>query len=425
MPSIGARLQHAWNAFFGRDAPRRDYGPGDYDRPDRRRAPRGVDRSIVTAIYNRIALDVASVAIKHVRVDQNGRYVDTIESGLNECLTLSANVDQTGRAFIQDVVLSMFDEGVVAIVPTDTTLDPRVTGSYDIHGLRAGKITQWYPDAVEVELYNEKTGRKEPVKLPKKTVAVVENPFYAVMNEPNSTMQRLIHKLALLDSVDEQSSSGKLDLIIQLPYVIKTEQRRRQAEKRRKDIEEQLAGSKYGIAYTDGTEHITQLNRSLENNLLHQVEYLTDQLYSQLGLTPEVFNQTADEKTMLNYNTRTIEPILAALCDEMRRKFLTKTARSQGQSIKYFAEPFKLVPVDKIADIADKFTRNEILSPNEVRSLVGFMPVSDPQADQLRNRNLNQSENQENAEATPDVMDEVPADTSGGAPPGIEVNQNG
>lgn len=392
MPSFTTRLQHAWNAFFGRDAPRQaDYGPVYSYRPDKRMLRRSSDKSIATSIYNRIAMDVASVSIKHVRVDQNERYIEEVNSGLDNCITLDANIDQTGRAFIHDAVLSMLDEGCVALVPIDTTLDPRVTGSYDIQTIRVGKIVNWYPEYVRVEVYNKNSGRREEITLPKKMCAIVENPLYSVINEPNSTMQRLIRKLNLMDSLDEQASSGKLDLIIQLPYVIKTEQRRAQAEKRRKDIEQQLAGSKYGIAYTDGTEKITQLNRSLENNLLNQIEFLTNQLYNQIGLTEDVFNGTANEQAMLNYNNRTIEPILAAFCDEMTRKFLTKTARTQGQRIKFFSEPFKLVPVEKLADIADKFTRNEILSPNEIRGIVGFKPVADERADELRNRNINQN----------------------------------
>ena len=391
MASFTTRLQHAWNAFFGRDAPsnRQDYGPVYGYRPDKRMLRRSSDRSIATAIYNRIAMDVASVSIRHVKVDDNGRYTEEVNSGLDNCLTLDANIDQTGRAFIQDVVLSMLDEGCIAIVPVDTTLDPRVTGSYDIQTVRVGKIVNWYPEYVRVELYNQKTGRREEVTLPKKICAIIENPLYSVINEPNSTMQRLIRKLNLMDSLDEQTSAGKLDLIIQLPYVIKTDQRRAQAEKRRKDIEQQLAGSKYGIAYTDGTEKITQLNRSLENNLLSQIEFLTNQLYNQIGLTEDVFKGTANEQAMLNYNNRTVEPILSAICDEMTRKFITKTARTQGQRIKFFNEPFKLVPVEKLADIADKFTRNEILSPNEIRGIVGFRPSDDQQADELRNRNIN------------------------------------
>lgn len=410
MPSFTTRLQHAWNAFFGRDAPTQaDYGPSYGYRPDRRLLRRSSDKSIATAIYNRIAMDVASVGIKHVRVDQNERYIEEIKSGLDNCITLDANIDQTGRAFIHDAVLSMLDEGCVALVPIDTSLDPMVSGSYDIQTIRVGKIVGWYPEYVRVEVYNKKTGRREEIVLPKKVCAIIENPLYSVINEPNSTMQRLIRKLNLMDALDEQASSGKLDLIIQLPYVIKTEQRRAQAEKRRKDIEQQLAGSKYGIAYTDGTEKITQLNRSLENNLLNQIEFLTNQLYNQIGLTEDVFNGTANEQAMLNYNNRTIEPILSAICDEMTRKFITKTARTQGQRIKFFNEPFKLVPVEKLADIADKFTRNEILSPNEIRGIVGFKPVEDPEADELRNRNINKnSDQQDNPMAMPENGDGNP-----------------
>lgn len=393
VPTFGGRLKHAWNAFLGRDRPQdwNDIGNGYSRRPDRIRLGYGHEKSIINAIYTRIAIDVASIQIRHVRLDEQGRYKDDIRSPLNECLRLSANKDQTARAFFQDVVMSMFDEGTVAIIPVDTDIDPKSSNAYEIYSLRCGKVTEWYPDSVRVLLYNDRRAEKEEITLPKKMVAIVENPFYSVMNEPNSTLQRLGRKLALLDSVDEQSSSGKLDLIIQLPYVIKTEARRQEAEKRRKEIENQLSGSKYGIAYTDGTEHITQLNRSLENNLLKQVEYLTETLYSQLGLTPEVFNGTADEKTMLNYMNRTIEPIIAAITDEMIRKFISKTARTQGQWILYFNDPFKLMPVSNIAEIADKFTRNEIMSSNEVRCKVGLKPSDDPKADQLINSNLNQA----------------------------------
>ena len=360
-------------------------------RPDRPRLTRGNERSIVTSVYNRIALDTSAISIRHVRLDENDRYLEDIKSKLNECLTIEANIDQTSRAFIQDVVMSMLDEGCVAIVPVDTTFDPKVTSSYDILTMRTGKILEWRPQHVKVRLYNDRTGVKEEVVVPKSTVAIIENPLYSVMNEPNSTMQRLIRKLNLLDVVDEQSSSGKLDLIIQLPYVIKTEARRLQAENRRKDIENQLAGSKYGIAYTDGTERITQLNRSVENNLMKQIEYLTNLLYSQLGITQSVMDGTADEKTMLNYTNRTIEPIVSAIVDEMKRKFLTKTARSQQQSIKFFSDPFKLVPVNDLAEIADKFTRNEIMTSNEIRQIVGMKPSDDPRADELKNANINQS----------------------------------
>lgn len=391
--SFGSRLKHAWNAFFNRDPTldMRDLGVSYSYRPDRVRFTRGNERSIVTSIYNRIALDVSAISIQHVRLDENGRFMSVIDSGLNNCLTLEANIDQTGRAFIQDVVMSMFDEGCVAIVPVDTTDDPEITGAYDINTMRTGKILEWYPRHVKVRVYNDRTGQKEDITLSKEAVAIIENPLFAVINEPNSTMQRLIRKLNLLDVVDEQSSSGKLDLIIQLPYIIKTEARRQQAEKRRKDIEDQLAGSKYGIAYTDGTEHITQLNRSLENNLLKQIEYLTSMLYSQLGITTSILDGTADETTMLNYNNRSIEPIVSAIVDAMKRTFLSKTARSQKQSIMFFRDPFRLVPVASIAEIADKFTRNEIMSSNEFRQIVGMKPSDDPRADELRNKNLNQS----------------------------------
>ena len=384
------RLQHGWNAFVNARDPTLEYstGPGYCYRPDRPRFTRGNERSIVTSVYNRIALDASAISIQHVRLDDNGRFSSVIESGLNNCLTLDANMDQTGRAFIQDVVMSMLDEGCVAIVPVDTTLDPAVTSSFDINTMRVGKIIEWRPKHVKVRIYNEKTAKKEEVILSKKEVAIVENPLYAVMNEPNSTMQRLIHKLSLLDITDEQTASGKLDLIIQLPYVIRTEAKKQQAENRRKDIEMQLAGSKYGIAYADGTEKITQLNRSVENNLMKQIEYLTNNLYGQLGITQTILDGSADDKTMLNYYNRTIEPIVSAIVDEMKRKFLTKTARSQGQSILFFRDPFKLVPVNDIAEIADKFTRNEILTSNEIRQIIGIKPSEDPKADELRNSNI-------------------------------------
>lgn len=391
------RVQRGWNAFRNRDpTPNyRDMGISYSYRPDRIRLTRGNERSIVTSIFNRIALDVSSVNIKHCKLDENERFVSVVNSGLNSCLNLEANIDQTGRAFMQDVVMSMLDEGCVAIVPTDTSFDPNITSSYDILSLRTGKILEWYPDKVKVRAYNEHTGKKEDIIVKKSTVAIVENPLYAVINEPNSTMQRLIRKLSLLDITDEQTASGKLDLIIQLPYVIKTEARRQQADQRRKDIEMQLAGSKYGIAYTDGTEKITQLNRSLENNLLKQVESLTNTLYSQLGITQTILDGTADEKTMLNYNNRTIEPIVSAIVDEMKRKFLTKTARTQHQSIMFFRDPFKLVPVNNIAEIADKFTRNEILTSNEIRQIIGMKPSDDPKADELVNSNIAQPQNGE------------------------------
>lgn len=389
--SFGSRLKHAWNAFTGNVRMNyRDLGMSYSYRADRPRMSRGNERSIVTSVYNRIALDVAALNVQHVRLDENGRFLSVIDDGLNNCLTLEANVDQTARSFIQDVVISMFDEGSVAIVPVDTTTDPNVSGSYDIQSLRVGQILDWYPQYIRARVYNEQTGRKEDIVVPKSAVAIIENPLYAVINEPNSTMQRLIRKLNLLDVIDEQSGSGKLDLIIQLPYVIKTEARRQQAENRRKDIENQLSGSKYGIAYTDGTEHITQLNRSVNNNLMSQIEYLTSMLYSQLGITQSILDGTADEKTMLNYNNRTIEPIISAIVDEMKRKFLTKTARSQGQSISFFRDPFKLVPVNEIAEIADKFTRNEIMTSNEIRQVVGMKPSDDPRADELRNKNLSE-----------------------------------
>lgn len=387
--SFGSRLKHAWNAFTGNiQMNYRDLGMGYSYRADRPRMSRGNERSIVTSVYNRIALDVAALNVQHVRLDENGRFLSVIDDGLNNCLTLEANIDQTARSFIQDVVVSMFDEGSVAIVPVDTTTDPNVSGSYDIQSLRVGQILYWYPQHIRARVYNEQTGRKEDIVVPKSAVAIIENPLYAVINEPNSTMQRLIRKLNLLDVIDEQSGSGKLDLIIQLPYVIKTEARRQQAENRRKDIENQLSGSKYGIAYTDGTEHITQLNRSVNNNLMSQIEYLTSMLYSQLGITQSILDGTADEKTMLNYNNRTIEPIISAIVDEMKRKFLTKTARSQHQSISFCRDPFKLVPVNDIAEIADKFTRNEIMTSNEIRQVVGMKPSEDPRADELRNKNL-------------------------------------
>ena len=391
---IRDRLQHAWNAFVYNDNsytnPQNLGGFSTY-KPDRVHFSRGVEKSIVTSVYNRLALDVSSIAIKHVRLDDNGRYTEEINSGLHNCLNVEANIDQTGRAFLQDVVMSMLDEGCVAIVPVDTTVNPAISGSYEINTMRTGKILEWYPAHVRVRLYNDKKGIHEELTLPKSTVAIIENPLYAVINEPNSTMQRLIRKLNLLDVVDEQTSAGKLDLIIQLPYVIKSEARRKQAEERRKDIEMQLAGSKYGIAYTDGTERITQLNRPAENNLMKQVEYLTNMLYSQLGLTQSILEGSADEKTMLNYYNRTIEPIIAAIVDEIKRKFLTKTARAQKQSVMFFRDPFKLVPVENIAEIADKFTRNEIMTSNEIRQVVGMMPSKDPGADELRNKNLNQS----------------------------------
>ena len=399
------RLKNAWSVFNNRDPTKewQQVGAGTALRPDRVRFGRGNERSIVTSIYNRIALDAAAIDIRHVRKDENDRFLEVIESGLNECLSIEANIDQTGRAFVQDAVMSMLDEGCVAFIPTDTTTDPEESGSWDTQSLRTGKIVDWYPEHVRVRLYNERTGQKEEILLRKSQVAIVENPLFAVINEPNSTMQRLVRKLNLLDVVDEQSSSGKLDLIIQLPYVIRTAARADQAEKRRTDIEKQLKDSKYGIAYTDGTEKITQLNRPVENNLMKQIEYLTSMLYSQLGITQGILDGSADEKEMLNYYTRTISAIMGAIAEEMKRKFLTKTARSQHQSIEFFRDPFKLVPVNNIAEIADKFTRNEIMTSNEVRQIVGMKPSDDPKADELRNKNLSQAkeEARANAEAPP------------------------
>lgn len=389
---IGSRLTHAWNALLDKGKvggyQREDVGSGSSHRPDRVRLTVGNERSIITSIYNRIAIDVASVAIKHVRLDQNGKYLETINSGLNDTLNVSPNLDQTRRGFMQDIVMSMFDEGCLAIVPVDTTFNPINSGSYDIQSLRTAKIIEWYPAHVRVRLYNDKTGMKEELTLPKTMVSIIENPLYSVMNEQNSTLKRLIRKLNILDAIDEQSGSGKLDLIIQLPYIIKTPARREQAELRRKDIESQLAGSKYGIAYTDGTEKVTQLNRPAENNLMAQITYLTSMLHSQLGLTESIFDGTADEKAMLNYYNRTVEPILSAITDEMKKKFLTKTARTQNQSITYFIDPFKLITVTDLANSADKFTRNEILSSNEIRSIIGYKPSDDPKADELRNKNI-------------------------------------
>lgn len=418
--SFGSRLKHAWNAFFSRDPTYefQDAGPSYSYRPDRPRFTRGNERSIVTSVYNRIALDVAAINIQHVRLDENGRFLSMIDSGLNNCLTLEANIDQTSRAFIQDVVISMFDEGCVAIVPVDTSANPEITGSYDIQTMRTGQILEWHPRHVKVRVYNDRTGQREDLLLSKETVAIIENPLYAVINEPNSTMQRLIRKLNLLDVVDEQTSAGKLDLIIQLPYIIKTEARRQQAEKRRRDIEDQLAGSKYGIAYADGTERITQLNRPVENNLMKQIEYLTSMLYSQLGITTSILDGSADDKTMLNYYNRTVEPIVSVIVDAMKRTFLTKTARSQRQSIWFFRDPFKLVPVADLAEIADKFTRNEIMTSNEIRQIVGMKPSDDPEADRLKNSNINQSKEQQAL----DLAEEIDAKEENGKE---EENQNG
>ena len=390
--ALGNRLKHAFNAFMNRDPTYyRNIGSGYSIRPDRPRLSRGNERSIVTSIFNRIAIDVSNIDIKHCRLDNNGRFIEEIDSGLNNCLSLEANIDQTGRAFIQDIVMSMLDEGCVAIVPVDTTLNPKITNSYDILSMRTGKIIEWYPAHVKMRVYNDKTGEKEDIILPKKQVGIIENPLYAVVNEPNSNMQRLIRKLSLLDVTDEQTASGKLDLIIQLPYAVKSDLRKRQADDRVKAIEDQLATNKYGIAYIDGTEKVTQLNRSVENNLLKQIEYLTGMAFSQIGITQSILDGSADEKTMLNYYNRTIDPIISVIVDEMKRKFLTKTARSQQQSILYFRDPFKLVPVNDIAEIADKFTRNEIMTSNEIRQIVGMKPSDDPKADELRNSNISQS----------------------------------
>ena len=407
MPKFSDRLQHAWNAFMNKDPTRyREYGLSYSNRPDRLRFTRGNETTIVTSVYNRISLDCAAINIKHIRLDERDRYIETIPSSLNSCLTLEANIDQTGRAFLQDVVHSMLDEGVVAVVPVDTDIDPTIENSYKIESLRTAKIIEWYPKHVKVRLYNDNNGQFGEVVLPKKTVAIIENPLFAVINEPNSTMQRLIRKLSLLDVIDEQNGSGKLDLIIQLPYIIKTEARRKQAEDRRKDIEMQLAGSKYGIAYTDGTEHITQLNRSVDNQLMNQIESLTRMLYSQLGLTEDIMNGTADENAMNNYYNRTIEPILSAIVDEFKRKFLTKTARSQKQSIAFFRDPFKLVPTSSLAELADKFTRNEIMTSHEFRQVIGMQPSDDPSADELRNKNLSESKDEQHFDVDGNKIDE-------------------
>ena len=393
MGNLKDRLQHAWNAFTNRD-PTDNYqyngGYSSSSRPDRPRLSRGNEQSIATSVFNRIAMDAASINISHAKIDQNGRFLSYVNSGLNNCLTLEANKDQTGRAFIQDIVLSMLDEGCVAIVPVDTSINPANSSSVDIETMRVGKIKEWYPNHVLVTLYNDQTGINQDIRLAKNTIGIIENPLYAVINETNSTLQRLIRKLVLLDSVDNQSSSGKLDLIMQLPYVIKTEARRREADKRRKDLEDQLAGSKYGIGYIDGTEKVTQLNRPIENNLMKQIEYLTSMLYSQLGITTSVLDGTANEETMLNYYNRTVEPILSAIVDEMKRKFLSKTARTQGQSVIFMRDPFKLLPLANLAEIADKFTRNEIASANEIRQVIGMQPSNDPKADKLQNSNMPQ-----------------------------------
>ena len=410
MANLKDRLQHAWNAFTNRD-PTENYSNSSYGssyRPDRHKLSRGNERSIATSVFNRIAMDAAAIEVSHVKIDQNGRFLSYVNSGLNSCLRLEANKDQTGRGIIQDIVLSMLDEGSVAIVPVDTDLSPNDHGSVDILTLRTGKIKEWYPDHVLVTLYDDRTGIDRDVKLAKRTIGIVENPLYAVINEPNSTLQRLVRKLILLDSVDNQSSSGKLDMIIQLPYVIKTEARRREAIKRRKDLEDQLNGSKYGIGYVDGTEKITQLNRAVENNLMGQIEYLTSMLYSQLGITTSVLDGTANEETMLNYYNRTVEPILAAICDEMKRKFLSKTGRTQGQSIIFMRDPFKLLSLVNLAEIADKFTRNEIASANEIRQVIGMQPSTDPKANKLQNSNMPQPvDNQSGSNTDPTIQNGV------------------
>ena len=428
---FGATLKHAWNIFTNQEQkqkrqPYTEYYGASYGvRPDRARLRIPNERSIISSIYTRLSIDVASVGIRHVRLDEENRYIEDIDSGLNNCLTLEANIDQAARAFRQDLVMTLFDRGVAAIVPVDTSISPETSGGYDILTLRVGDVVTWYPQHVRVNLYNQATGVREEVTLAKSAVAIVENPLYSVMNEPNSTLQRLLYKLNLLDAVDEQSASGKLDIIIQLPYVIKSEARRQQAEQRRTDIEFQLKGSKYGIAYTDGTEKITQLNRPAENNLMTQIEYLTTMLYGQLGLTEEVMNGTADEKAMLNYWNRTIEPILTAMVEAMRRSFLTKTARTQRQSVLFFRDPFRLIPIENIAEIADKFTRNEILSSNEIRGIIGFQPHKDPKADKLVNSNMPQSDptkpNQAVTSPNQDALDQVKEAISNGSP----TNGNG
>lgn len=402
------RLKNAWNIFrYGSNIfSSKDLGSSSSGRPDIIMFGLGNEKSLVSSIYTRIGIDVSSVPIKHVRLDENGNFSDIIQSGINNCLSIEANIDQSGRAFIQDAAMSLCDEGVIAIVPVDTTIDPLVSGSYDILSMRIGSIRQWYPEHVRVNVYNDRTGMKQDLILSKSIVAIVENPLYLIMNEPNSTLQRLITKLNLLDVIDQQSGSGKLDLIVQLPYVIKTQSRKEQAERRRTDIEEQLKDSKYGIAYIDGTEKVTQLNRPAENNLMKQIEYLTSMLHGQLGITTGVFDGTADEQAMLNYYNRTIEPFLSAITDGMKRTFLTKTARSQGQSIVFIRDPFRLVPVNNIAEIADKFTRNEILTSNEFRSIIGFKPSDDPKADELRNKNLSPSAEVSEQSKAP-VLDEV------------------
>lgn len=406
MPTFTDRLAHAWNAFMNKDPTKWNYGTAYANRPDRIRTTRGNERTIITSVYNRISVDCSQIDIKHVKLDERDRYLETIDSGLNNCFQLEANIDQQSRNFVQDIVMSMLDEGVVAIVPVDTEVSPVTTETTKINTMRTGKIVQWYPKHVRIRLYNDKNGIFEEITLPKKAVGIIENPFYSVMNEPNSTLQRLIHKLNLLDIIDEQKGANKLDLIIQLPYIIKTEARRQQAERRRQDIEQQLSSSTYGIAYTDGTERVTQLNRSVDNQLFNQVETLTRMLYSQLGLTEEIMNGTADEKALNNYYNRTIEPIMSAIVGELKRKFLTKTARTQKQSIMYFRDPFKLVPVTQLAELADKFTRNEIMSSNEFRQVVGMQPSQDPSADELRNKNLSPAKGEEHVNLDGEMIKE-------------------
>lgn len=420
--SFTNRLKHAWNAFLDKDStiPAYNLGASYTTRPDRIRLNYGNEKSIVSSIYNRIAIDVAAIRMQHVRTDQNGTFLEKINSGLNECLTVQANLDQTGRSFMQDVVLSLFDEGCVAIVPIDTNISRTDPGIWDIRSLRTAKIVQWYPKHVRLNVYNEETGLKQDITLPKKNVAIIENPLYAVMNEQNSTLKRLIHKLNLLDAIDDQSGSGKLDLIIQLPYVIKTETRRQQAEQRRQDIETQLKGSKYGIAYTDGTERVTQLNRPVENNLMAQIEFLTRMLHSQLGLTENIFNGTAKDEELINYFNRTVDPVLAAIADGMACKFITKTGRSQGQSIAYYRNPFAFATAQQLSDMADKFTRNEIVTSNEFRGVIGFRPSKDPKADELRNKNISQppgSQPQEAMPFDPEAVNELDK--------GVSTNGNG
>lgn len=410
MPTFGERLKHAWNAFTGRDPTLNAWniGPSSYAKPDRVVLRPKHERTIITSVINRIAIDTAAIKVEHVKLDENGRYKAPMKSRLNYCLTAEANLDQTGRQLIQDIVMCMCDEGCVAVVPIETTVNPNITEAFDIDELRVAKILEWYPEYIKVELYDERDGRKKQIVLPKKICAIIENPLYAVMNGPNSIMSRLTSVLANLDAINQQTASGKLDLIVQLPYVIKTEQKRQQAEIRRKDMESQLASSKYGVAYAEASEKITQLNRPLENNLLNQITYFTQMLFGQLGLTEAVFNGTASEEEMLNYYNRTIEPILSAITDEFKRKFLSKTARSQGQSIYFVRDPFKLAPVNQIAEIADKFTRNEILSSNEIRAIVGYKPVEDERADELRNKNLNEDKEAEPAPVVSNGPDSEP-----------------